>query len=85
MVWFFFLTAIPQADGLPEEIKKLFKPFVCELCPAKLNSPMSARLHYESKNHEKKINNWLLEWSERTGEPIPKRQAVCFHKFFHFF
>lgn len=72
---------MPTAEGLPEELIKLFKPLCCDLCAAKLNSPSTARLHYESKNHEKKINNWLLTWSEKTGEPIPKRPSVCLHAF----
>ncbi|XP_031622680.1 zinc finger protein 346-like [Contarinia nasturtii] len=69
------LFMMPSAEGLPEELIKLFKPLCCDLCSTKLNSPSTARLHYESKNHEKKINHWLLEWSERTGEPVPKRHA----------
>lgn len=68
---------MPSAEGLPDELVKLFKPLCCDLCSAKLNSPSTARLHYESRNHEKKINHWLAGWSERNpGEPIPKRQAV---------
>lgn len=72
---------MPSAEGLPEELIKLFKPLCCDLCSTKLNSPSSARLHYESKNHEKKINSWLATWSEQTGTPIPKRQAVSFQCF----
>lgn len=68
---------MPSAEGLPDELIKLFKPLCCDLCSIKLNSPASARLHYDSKNHEKKINSWLAEWSLRTGEPPPKRQNVC--------
>lgn len=60
-------------DGLPTELLKLIQPLCCELCSAKLNSPVSAKMHYESKNHEKKINAWLLQWSTKTGEPMPKR------------
>lgn len=67
---------MPSAIGLPEDLIKLFKPLFCDLCSTKLNSPSSARLHYESKNHEKKINAWLSEWSIKTGEPVPKRQIV---------
>lgn len=74
---FFVLTVMPTAEGLPEELIKLFKPLCCDLCAAKLNSPSTARLHYESKNHEKKINNWLATWAEKTGEPVPKRPSVC--------
>lgn len=69
---------MPSAEGLPDELVKLFKPLCCDLCSAKLNSPSTARVHYESRNHEKKINHWLAGWAERTGEPLPKRQAVRF-------
>lgn len=72
---------MPTADGLPEELISLFKPLCCDLCNAKLNSPSTARLHYESKNHVKKINNWLLAWSEKTGEPVAKRPSVDIHFF----
>lgn len=68
---------MPMVEGLPEELIKLFKPLCCDLCETKLNSPSTARLHYESKNHEKKINKWLSTWAEETGEPIPKRPSVC--------
>lgn len=63
-------------DGLPAELLKLIQPLCCELCSAKLNSPISAKMHYESKNHEKKINAWLSQWSARTGEPMPKRPVT---------
>lgn len=69
--------ALPTTDGIPAELKKLILPLCCELCSTKLNSPISAKMHYESKNHEKKVNAWLGEWSERTGEPIPKRTVKC--------
>lgn len=39
-----------------------------------MNSPVSARSHYESKHHEKKVNQWLSDWAQRTGQPMPKRQ-----------
>lgn len=73
---------MPATDGLPEELVKLFKPLCCDLCSTKINSPRSALNHYESKNHEKKTNNWLVEWSRRTGEPIPNRPAVGFVNLF---
>lgn len=60
-------------DGLPSDLLKLIQPLCCELCSAKLNSPTSAKMHYESRNHDKKINAWLLQWSTTTGEPMPKR------------
>lgn len=39
-----------------------------------MNSPISAKTHYESKQHDKKVNAWLQDWSKETGEPIPKRE-----------
>lgn len=61
---------------LPEELRKLFNALHCTLCDAKMNSPISARMHYESKQHDKKVNQWLADWSQRTGEPLPKRQKL---------
>lgn len=62
-----------KANDLPEELKKLFNALNCKLCDAKMNSPLCARSHYESKVHEKKVTQWLNEWSQKTGEPVPKR------------
>lgn len=55
------------ADQIPPELKKLMQPLCCELCNIKSNSPISAKIHYDSKVHEKKVRHWLLEWSSRTG------------------
>lgn len=52
----------------------MFNALHCNLCDAKMNSPLCSRGHYQSKHHEKKVNQWLTEWSQRTGEPMPKRQ-----------
>lgn len=70
------IVAVPATEGLPDELVKLFKPLCCDLCSTKLNSPITARHHYESKNHEKKTTAWLAEWSLRSGEPVPKRNKV---------
>ncbi|XP_055381799.1 zinc finger matrin-type protein 3-like [Condylostylus longicornis] len=56
----------------PEELNNLILPLFCKLCNAALNSAKSAHFHYLSKSHDKKINNWLSDWSKRTGEPAPK-------------
>lgn len=66
------------ADQIPPELKKLMQPLCCELCNIKSNSPISAKIHYDSKVHEKKVRHWLLEWSSRTGNPVPERAAVSF-------
>lgn len=63
-------------EGLPVELTKLLQPLNCVLCSVKLNSMITANIHYESKTHEKKINVWLADWSARTGEPLPKRPIL---------
>lgn len=63
-------------DSYPDDLKTLIQAYDCQLCSVKMNSATSARMHYESKNHDKKINSWLLEWSKKTGEPVPKRQRA---------
>ena len=73
----FHFSAMAKEEGLPTELTKLILPLSCELCKASLNSPVCAKMHYESKNHDKKVNAWLADWSKRTGEPVPKRQKVC--------
>ncbi|CAH1961847.1 unnamed protein product [Acanthoscelides obtectus] len=35
-----------------------------------------AKMHYKSKNHEKKIRKFLIEYSQKTGEPLHKRARV---------
>ncbi|XP_037040074.1 zinc finger matrin-type protein 3-like [Bradysia coprophila] len=67
----------PCDESLPIELNKLMLPLHCELCSVTLNSPITAKIHYEAKPHDKKVNAWLLEWSSRTGLPIPKRQKVA--------
>ncbi|XP_018321678.1 zinc finger matrin-type protein 4-like [Agrilus planipennis] len=59
--------------SLPNELKLQFQPLFCKLCSMTLSSNTMARLHYVSKNHNKKIKNWLIQYSERTGEPLHPR------------
>lgn len=63
-------------EPLPAELTKLFLPMLCQLCKVQSNSAVSARMHYDSKVHSKRITQWLLEWTERTGESMPKRAAL---------
>ncbi|XP_035785199.1 uncharacterized protein LOC118463056 [Anopheles albimanus] len=58
---------------LPEDLKKLFKDLQCDLCRTRMNSHVSANIHYQSKSHEKKINQWLKEYCIETGTPMPVR------------
>lgn len=41
-----------------------------------LSSSVMAKAHYKGKNHEKKIKKWLIDYSEKTGEPLHKRAKV---------
>lgn len=70
---------VPDVDdtSLPKELTLLFQPLYCKLCTAQLSSNVMAKLHYKSKNHEKKVRKFLIEHSQRTGEPLHKRAKVA--------
>jgi hypothetical protein len=79
---FFFLLVrdtIPDCydETLPRDLTSLFQPLYCKLCQAQLSSNVVAKLHYKSKNHEKKIKRFLIEYSDRTGEPLHKRAKMA--------
>ncbi|XP_028145637.1 zinc finger protein 346 [Diabrotica virgifera virgifera] len=61
---------------LPKELKKQFQPLYCKLCTAHLSSNVMAKLHYRSKNHEKKVRKFLLDYAESTNTPLHKRATV---------
>lgn len=63
-------------SNLPPELRKLMQALHCELCNVKLNSSITAKIHYDSKVHDKKVRNWLQEWSIKTGKPLPKLPEV---------
>ncbi|XP_055533396.1 uncharacterized protein LOC129723292 [Wyeomyia smithii] len=66
--------ANPDDEELfPADLKKLFEPLNCSLCKCRMNSHISANVHYHSMVHEKKIVQWLKEWCERTKTPMPHR------------
>lgn len=68
--------SIVQSQGIPPEMTK---PLFCELCEAKLNSPLQATSHYEGKNHAKKVRFYLERMREKNGEklltPLPNSGA----------
>lgn len=55
----------------PPELQKLMLSLRCNLCNIESNSFFSAKIHYDSKVHEKKVRQWLVEWTARTGQPLP--------------
>lgn len=61
--------------SLPPELTQLTQALFCALCNSKLNSSITAKVHYDSKVHERKVRNWLTEWATKTGNPIPERAA----------
>lgn len=63
-------------NTLPKELRDLFEPLDCKLCTAQLTSTVMAKVHYASNAHEKRLRKWLVEYSERTGEPLHKRATA---------
>lgn len=67
---------VRSLGNLPTDLTKLFLPLYCELCGIHSNSPISARAHYNSVGHDKKINAWLLKREQEMGEPNTKKTKV---------
>jgi len=64
-------------DDIPEELAELCPARRCRLCGIKtLNSDTHARSHYLGKQHSKKAQAWLDEWSGRTKMPVPKLKSL---------
>ncbi|CAG9862146.1 unnamed protein product [Phyllotreta striolata] len=70
-----FKDTVPDVDdpSLPKELTVLFQPLFCKLCTVKLSSNIMAKMHYKSKNHEKKIRKFLVEYAARTDTPVHPR------------
>ncbi|XP_059486519.1 zinc finger protein 385B [Neocloeon triangulifer] len=45
--------------SLPKELLEMFSPLKCDLCNAKMNSTVMAKLHYSGKTHEKKVRQYM--------------------------
>ncbi|XP_026481089.1 zinc finger protein 346-like [Ctenocephalides felis] len=60
----------------PKELSEKFQPLYCGLCEVRGSSNKSIFAHYNSKQHKKKVNRYLEEWSLKTGEPMPKKLCV---------
>ncbi|XP_044763292.1 uncharacterized protein LOC123320155 isoform X2 [Coccinella septempunctata] len=71
-------VTIPDAtdNTLPKELREMFQPLFCKLCSLQMTSNVMAKMHYVSKNHEKKIRKYLVEHAEKTGEPLHPRATV---------
>ncbi|KAJ8939998.1 hypothetical protein NQ318_012920 [Aromia moschata] len=74
-----YKETVPDIDDptLPKELTLMFQPLYCKLCTAQLSSNVMAKLHYKSKNHEKKIRKFLIDYAQKTGEPLHKRAKVA--------
>ncbi|XP_057664151.1 zinc finger matrin-type protein 4 isoform X2 [Diorhabda carinulata] len=73
-----FRDTVPDINDstLPKELTSQFQPLFCKLCTAQLSSNVMAKLHYKSKNHEKKVRKFLIEHAEKTGTPLHKRAKL---------
>lgn len=58
---------------LPQELLALFQPLFCKLCECQHSSNIMAKLHYDSKKHTRKVRQYLVEYSERTGTPLHEK------------
>ncbi|GJQ78131.1 hypothetical protein Trydic_g2468 [Trypoxylus dichotomus] len=61
---------------LPAGLLSLFQPLFCKLCMFQLSGNSMAKMHYKSKNHDKKIRAWLIEHAEKTGQPLHPRAVL---------
>ncbi|XP_032513692.1 uncharacterized protein LOC116767464 isoform X2 [Danaus plexippus] len=66
---------------LPRSLLKLYQSDNCGLCSQNLDTLGVARLHYISKNHQKKQKKWLTSRSDvgshRIKEPLKARELYC--------
>lgn len=72
----------------PEDLNKLMHPLHCALCGVQMNSSKSAKDHYESKQHDRHITNWLkINYTEKgLTAPTVKRfikEGPCGPDTFH--
>lgn len=77
-LYFLVKETIPDVDdeSLPKDLVAMFQPLYCKLCSAQLSSNVMAKIHYKSKNHEKNVRKYLVEYSDKSGEPLHKRAKV---------
>lgn len=54
----------------------MFQPLFCKLCDKNLSSSIVAKSHYKGKLHEKNVRKYLLDYAERTEEPLEKRAKI---------
>ncbi|KAK3885815.1 hypothetical protein Pcinc_010009 [Petrolisthes cinctipes] len=62
--------------NLPDDLVSKFHNNACELCDVKLNSRIQAKNHYEGKQHTKKVRNYLIENSQKDGQPAAKLPKI---------
>ena len=61
---------------IPDEVLSKCKPSYCEICSVNLNSVFQAKMHYEGKNHSKKVKPMIKskEFPTKKSNPL-KRSA----------
>ncbi|CAG0878979.1 unnamed protein product [Darwinula stevensoni] len=68
----------PPAEDppLPQELIDQMKPKHCMLCDIKLNSDIQAKMHYEGKQHLKKVRNFMINHCRQNKLPLPTKFRV---------
>lgn len=51
-------------ETYPDDLNSLIHPLSCGLCNINMSSRAIAKVHYESKAHDKHISSWLFEVSD---------------------
>jgi hypothetical protein len=42
-----------------------------------MNSTVQAKMHYNGKQHEKKVKMFMAAWAQQHGEPVPKKAKLA--------
>ncbi|KAK4877909.1 hypothetical protein RN001_010415 [Aquatica leii] len=61
---------------LPQELTIQFQPLFCKLCECQHTSNVMAKLHYDSKRHDKKVRKFLVDFAEKTGTTLHPRATL---------
>ncbi|KAH3822689.1 hypothetical protein DPMN_124479 [Dreissena polymorpha] len=68
-------TVNPEARKLAEEsLKKMMQPCYCVLCNARMSGPPQAMMHYQGKNHNKKIKNFITCGMTKYAEKVQNEE-----------
>uniref|UniRef100_A0A1A9WZV2 Matrin-type domain-containing protein n=1 Tax=Glossina brevipalpis TaxID=37001 RepID=A0A1A9WZV2_9MUSC len=66
-------------ESYPDELNKLIHPMSCEVCNVKTNSLSSAKDHYESRVHDRRLTAWLNKIYVEKGLEAPSLKRFFKH------